>query len=414
MAPSIPARAGKPRAAAAPGGPAGWAADAAAAPAAADPGPPRRSLPGGAPASAPATAGEAAATAPAELVLATRGSALALAQAGLVQAALSAAAGGATWRVLPLTTRGDRSAAAPAHGSDPADARALAALARTSPGLFTAEVAAAVRRGEADAAVHSLKDLPLEVPPDLCLAAILPRAAPGDVLLIAPRWFEPAAPLGLRPGATVGTSSPRRAALLRHYAPEARVTAVRGNVPTRLRRCREGDVAALLLARAGLQRLGAAVADLRLVALPPEHWAPAPGQGAVAVQARPAGVAAARLAAIDDAPTRTAVTLERALLQALGGGCGGACGAYAKAVGDRGWELRYGFAGTAAATGTTAPAGSGAPREYQAEAAGWRAFRLQDTAAGCLRAIAAWARSGPPPGSEQTGREARWSVADAP
>ena len=359
---------------------------------------------------AAAAAAEAAGPTRAELVLATRGSTLALAQARLVGAALTAAEGGPAWRIMPVTTRGDRSAAAPALGVG----SSLAALARTGPGLFTAEVAAAVRDGAAHAAVHSLKDLPLEGPPDLCLPAILPRAAPHDVLVIAPRWFEPAAPLGLRPGATVGTSSPRRAALLRHYAPEAHVVAVRGNVPTRLRRCREGGVAALLLARAGLQRLGDAVADLRLVALPPQRWTPAPGQGAVAVQARPASAAAARLAAIDHAPTRTAVTLERALLQALGGGCGTACGAYAGPVGDQGWELHYGFAVTAAATGTTAPAPGGAPREEQAAGAGWRAFRLRDTAAGCLRALAAWARGGPPPGSEQTGHEARWSVADAP
>ena len=154
---------------------------------------------------------EAGPPAAAELVLATRGSTLALAQARLVQAALGAAGADAGCRIMPVTTRGDRTGGA----SD------LAALARSSPGLFTADVGAAVRDGSADAAVHSLKDLPLEQPPGLCLAAILPRAAAQDVLVIAPRWFEPAAPLGLRPGATVGTSSPRRAALLRHFAPEA-------------------------------------------------------------------------------------------------------------------------------------------------------------------------------------------------
>ena len=329
---------------------------------------------------------EAGPSAAAEVVLATRGSTLALAQARLVQAALGAAGAAAGCRIMPVTTRGDRAGGA----SD------LAALARTSPGLFTAEVAAVVRAGTADAAVHSLKDLPLEQPPGLCLAAILPRAAPQDVLVIAPRWFEPAAPLGLRPGATVGTSSPRRAALLRHYAPEARASAVRGNVPTRLRRCREGGVAALLLARAGLQRLGAALADLRLVALPPAWWAPAPGQGAVAVQARRGSPAAARLAAIDHAPTRTAVSLERALLQALGGGCGAACGAFAAPVGARHWLLHYGFA----AAGTTARR--------------WRRFRLRDTDAGCFQAFAAWAAGEAPPGAEETDGDAHWSLVDEP
>ena len=331
-------------------------------------------------------AGDATAAAGAELVLATRGSTLALAQAHLVQAALGVAGAATACRILPLTTRGDR-------GVGESD---LVALARTSPGLFTAEVAAAVRDGTADAAVHSLKDLPLEQPPGLCLAAILPRAAAQDALVIAPGWFEPAAPLGLRPGATVGTSSPRRAALLRHYAPEALATAVRGNVPTRLRRCREGGVAALLLARAGLQRLGTALADLRLVALPPAWWAPAPGQGAVAVQARHESPAAARLAAIDHAPTRTAVALERALLHALGGGCGAACGAFAAPMGARHWLLHYGFAD------------SGARAER------WRSFRLHDTVAGCFQALAAWAGGKTPPGAEDTDGDAHWSLVEEP
>ena len=321
-----------------------------------------------------------------ELVLATRGSTLALAQARLVQTALDANAGAPACRIMPVATRGDRDASV----------KDLAALARTSPGLFTAEVANAVRDGTADAAVHSLKDLPLEQPPGLCLAAILPRAAAQDVLVIAPRWFEPAAPLGLRPGATVGTSSPRRAALLRHYAPEALATGVRGNVPTRLQRCRDGGIAALLLARAGLQRLGAALAGLRLVALPTAWWAPAPGQGAVAVQARRGSPAAARLAAVDHAPTRAAVALERALLRALGGGCGAACGAFAAPAGARRWLLHYGFAAAAVADGR------------------WRSFRLHDTAAGCFQALAAWAGGGAPPGAEETVADAHWSLVDEP
>ena len=131
-------------------------------------------------------------------LLATRGSALALAQARLVQAALReaegrAAEGSAAWRILPVTTRGDRSAkaAAAAGTANAADAPALAVQARANPGVFTAEVAAAVRDGAAAAAVHSLKDLPLQQPPGLCLAAILPRAAAHDVLVVAPGWFAP-------------------------------------------------------------------------------------------------------------------------------------------------------------------------------------------------------------------------------
>lgn len=307
-----------------------------------------------------------------DLVLATRGSDLALAQARLVGAALTAAHPGTGWRLLTITTRGDRSA-----GSDAGE---LAALARVSPGVFTSEVAAAVARGAADAAVHSLKDLPLDDRAGLSVVAILPRAAAADVLVAAPRWVDAAAPLGLRAGATVGTSSPRRAALLRRFAPQVRVVEVRGNVPSRLRRCRDGAVAAVVLARAGLQRLGATLAGLRLAPLPPEHWQPAPGQGALAVQVRSGAAAAAPLAALDHAPTRTAVELERGVLRALGGGCAAPCGAWARPV-ARGtaWKLDYGFA---------------------ADDGRWRGYRLADGAAGCRRALTAWAAGGAPPGNE--------------
>ena len=328
----------------------------------------------------PASAGSAAAQAPPgpapgrepDLVLATRGSDLALAQARLVGAAVTAAHPGTGWRLLTITTRGDHSA-----GSGAGE---LAAQARTRPGVFTSEVAAAVARGAADAAVHSLKDLPLDDRAGLSLAAILPRAAVADVLVVAPGWIDAEAPLGLRRGATVGTSSPRRAALLRRFAPQARAVELRGNVPTRLRRCGEGAVAAVVLAHAGLQRLGASLAGLRRAPLPPEHWQPAPGQGALAVQASPGGAAAATLAALDHAPTRTAVELERGVLRALGGGCAAPCGAYARPAPCGGaWRVDYGFAG---------------------DDGRWRGYRLTDSAAGCRRALMAWAGGGPLPGSE--------------
>ena len=327
-----------------------------------------------------------------ELVLATRGSALALAQARLVQRAL-AEHGAGVCRIVPVSSRGDEGAG----GAAP-----LADLARAEPGVFTSALSAAVRDGRADAAVHSLKDLPVHDPDGLVVAAVLPRAPAADLLLIDPRRFAAAAPLGLPPGAAVGTGSPRRAALLRHYAPGVEVAALRGNVPTRVRRCRAGSVAAVVLARAGLERLAAAGDDpahgLRRVVLPPEQWPPAPGQGAIAVQTRAHGPAAALLAAllaaIDHAPTRTAVTLERVALQAHGGGCGAGFGAYARAVSaesaaaagrDSGWRLYFGFAGEADGAGST-------------DAAGWRAYTLEDSAAGCHRALAAWAAGGRVPG----------------
>ena len=381
------------------------------------------------PGSEPAGARAAAVVAPPEqgrgLVLATRGSDLALAQTRLVGDALAAAHPGIGWRLLTIVTRGDRSTAVapgglppaagsasgggaaipgpvaarrgsavgaahadgngdagagpPAGGEQTAAGSELAALARVSPGLFTSEVAAAVARGDASAAVHSLKDLPLDQRDGLCLAAILPRASAGDVLVVAPGWVDSAAPLGLRNAATVGTSSPRRAALLRHFAPQARVVEVRGNVPTRLRRCSEGAVAAVVLAQAGLERLGSSLAGLRVLPLPTEHWQPAPGQGALAVQARRHDRAAHLLAALDHAPTRIAVGLERSVLRALGGGCAAPCGAYAS-LADRGeWQLHYGLVG---------------------DNGRWHGYRLRDSAAGCRRALEAWVVGGPLPGEE--------------
>ena len=408
----------------------------------------RRRPPGERPGSEPAGARADAAGAPPEqgraLVLATRGSDLALAQTRLVGDALAAAHPGIGWRLLTIATRGDRSTAAAPGGLPPAAGSAsgggaaipgselptaaggerlrraggdagelteavgaahadgngngdagsgsvarrvaaadagseLAALARLSPGLFTSEVAAAVARGDASAAVHSLKDLPLDQRDGLCLAAILPRASAGDVLVVAPGWVDSAAPLGLRNAATVGTSSPRRAALLRHFAPQARVVEVRGNVPTRLRRCSEGAVAAVVLAQAGLQRLGSSLAGLRVLPLPPEHWQPAPGQGALAVQARRHERAAHLLAALDHAPTRIAVGLERSVLRALGGGCAAPCGAYASLADSGEWQLHYGLAG---------------------DNGRWHGYWLRDSAAGCRRALEAWAVGGPLPGEE--------------
>lgn len=322
-----------------------------------------------------------------ELVLATRGSDLALAQTRLAGDALAAAHPGVGWRPLTIATRGDRSAG----GGQAAAGNELAAMAKASPGLFTSEVAAAVARGDASAGVHSLKDLPLDDHEGLCLAAVLPRAAAGDVLVVAPGWIDAAAPLALRSGATVGTSSPRRAALVRHFAPQARVVAVRGNVPTRLRRCADGELAAVALAQAGLQRLHASLAGLRLLPLPPEYWHPAPGQGALAVQTRRDGAARDLLAVLDHAPTRTAVELERAVLRAFGGGCAAPCGAWARRLNGDEWELHYGAAAT-----------DGGGR--------WRSYLLRGTAAGCRGAIDAWADGGPMPGREQPAEAAQAAI----
>jgi len=244
----------------------------------------------------------------------TRRSALALAQAREVAAALEAA--GIDVELVPMETSGDRGVPASAG---PAGLK----------GLFVAEIVRALRRGAVDLAVHSAKDLPAADDEDLLIAAVPERASPLDVLIT--RDGE------LREGASVGTSSLRRRAQVLRWRPDARVQNLRGNVDTRLRKLSDGEVDALVLAAAGLVRLG----------LVPEHAAPmsvaemipAPGQGCLAVQAR-AGDAATleAVAALDHGPSRVALEAERGLMAVLGGGCALPLGAFAE-VTERGVRL---------------------------------------------------------------------------
>ncbi|HUQ16620.1 MAG TPA: hydroxymethylbilane synthase [Candidatus Saccharimonadales bacterium] len=244
------------------------------------------------------------------LVLGTRGSALALVQSRVIAAAL-----GPDVELRIVTTTGDTSAAP---------------LSELGDGVFVTAIEEALRRGEIDLAVHSLKDLPTAERGDLCIAAIPVRADPRDVLITAARGGL----ASLRQAASVGTSSPRRDAFLRALRPDVTTRAIRGNVDTRLRKVLSGEYDATILAAAGLERLGIAFAPdeaLDLFACPP-----APGQGALAVQCRTADTTLrARLAPLDDAPTRVAVTTERALLAALGASCALALGAFARCEGGR-------------------------------------------------------------------------------
>jgi len=183
-------------------------------------------------------------------------------------------------------------------------------------GLFTYELEQALRDGEVDAAVHSLKDLPTEDVPGLRIAAITKRADVHDV------WICPAGLSldDLPSGAVVGTSSTRRAAQLLAFRSDLQVQPIRGNVDTRLRKVLQGDYDAIILAAAGIIRLEK---DEHITQyLPFEIMLPAPGQGALAVQCRTDDEETlAKLAALDHQPTRLAVTAERAFLAALGGGC---------------------------------------------------------------------------------------------
>jgi len=260
----------------------------------------------------------------ASLRLATRGSDLALAQTREVARLLRVAHPRLDVSEVVIRTTGDREAEA-----DLAQAKVT--------GLFTKELEAALLDGRADAAVHSLKDLPTTLPAGLDLAAVLPRADCADVLVAT----NPGGLESLPAGARVGTGSPRRRAMLLAERPEVVAVAMRGNVPTRLAKLAAGDCDAIILAAAGLARLGFPTADrfefagkmLHVSKL--EDFLPAPGQGAVAVEIR-ADDAATReaLSVLHDAATAAAVRAEREVLRASGGGCHMALGARGRMVGD--------------------------------------------------------------------------------
>ncbi len=258
-----------------------------------------------------------------DLVVVTRGSLLARTQTGQVVDALVAAHPGLVVEVRELSTTGDRRQDVP-----------LPQLG--GKGLFTRELEQALLAGEADLAVHSLKDLPTELPEGLTLGAVPARVEPRDALVLPAGAAPPpvGGPLGrLGVGWRVGTSSLRRTAFLRHTRPDLRPEPVPGNLGTRLRKLDEGQYQALVLAAAGLLRVGWGE---RITALLPDEVAvPAPAQGALGLEAR-AGDDRVRelLAAIDDGPTRAAVTAERAFLSALGGGCQVPVGAYAEPAGQ--------------------------------------------------------------------------------
>ncbi len=258
---------------------------------------------------------------PAPLTLGTRASPLALAQTDLVAAALRTAYPGCEIRIEKIRTTGDhRMDVDLATGATPSGEK-------LDKGLFTKELEAALFDGRIDAAVHSLKDLPGEMPLGLALGAVLPRAADSDLFLGKVSGGFDALPSG----AVVATSSERRRLQALARRPDLRVVPVRGNVGTRLSKLRsEISWHGMILARAGLDRLGFdllpglledPVQMLHIEDL--GSWMlPAAGQGAIAVQIRAADPGTAHcLAAIHHTPTALAVTAERALLRLLGGGC---------------------------------------------------------------------------------------------
>jgi hydroxymethylbilane synthase len=233
--------------------------------------------------------------------LGTRGSALALVQARWVAERL-----GPDVEVVEITTLGDRGAAI------------------NDKSRWVSELERALLDGRIDVAVHSAKDVPTELPDGLALVAIPERAEARDVICGVASLAE------LAPGARVGTSSLRRAAQLRAVRGDLEVLEVRGNVDTRLRKLAAGEVDALILAAAGLERLGRGNEAGGLI----EEFVPAAGQGALALEARSGAVATERLAAVSDPEATACVSAERVLVNALGASCNTPVGAHARALGD--------------------------------------------------------------------------------
>ncbi len=251
------------------------------------------------------------------LVIGSRGSPLALWQAEWARRELLALQPGLGVRIEVIRTRGDRIQNAPFSQIG-------------GKGVFTKEIEEALLSGQIDLAVHSLKDLPTDLPDGLTIGAVGPRAPVEDALVS--RNGE--ALDDLPNAARVGTSSLRRQAQLSHLRGDLRLEGIRGNVETRLGKLDSEDLDAVVLAAAGLERLG--LADRISESLPAARFLPAPGQGAMAIEVRrDDGDVGALMVRLDDRSTRRAVTAERAVLSSLGGGCRVPIGAWARTEGGR-------------------------------------------------------------------------------
>ena len=282
---------------------------------------------------------------PRPLRIGTRGSQLALWQARAVAARI-AESGGPPCEIVVIKTSGDRLQEAPL--SEVGGKR-----------LFVKEIEEALLGSGVDLAVHSSKDLPAVLPEGLRIAAVLPREDPLDAVVLplpaqssgvnvqgsrleargsatSGAWIDELA-RRLGPTPSIGTGSVRRIAQLMRLFSKARFTPIRGNLDTRLRKLDAGEHDALVLASAGLRRLG--FADRISLSLPPSACVPAPGQGIVAIEAREHDAAVKVVAAIDDDAAHTALTAERTVVEALGGGCQMPLGALAVPVNEREIEI---------------------------------------------------------------------------
>ena len=272
-----------------------------------------------------------------KLRLGTRGSRLALAQSGDVARMFEAR--GHEVEIQVIKTTGDRD-------------RDRAFVEVGAPGVFVIEIEQALVAGTIDVAVHSYKDLPSKSPAELVVAAVPERVDAADRLLIRPEAHEPGQGLiPVRRNGVIGTASARRQALLRHFRPDLKAELLRGNLPTRVAKVRDGVFDATLLAAAGLLRLDrtAATRDPSValdrggiveVRLDPAVFVPAPSQGALAIQVRRDETPVrTEVEALDDAAAHRAVRAERALLALVEGGCQVPFGAWARSVDGRQLEM---------------------------------------------------------------------------
>lgn len=251
------------------------------------------------------------------MIIGTRGSRLAMAQADLALQAIRGTSGNLAPEIKVITTCGDRDRCTPLEEMG-------------GFGVFTKELDQRLLSGEIDVAINSLKDMPSTLTPKTRLLAVLPRGPVFDVLVSR-------VPLeNLPPSSIVGTSSVRRRALLRHFCPDLQVAELRGNITTRISKWRRGDYQAIVLAEAGLGRLGETAPRF---ALDPVEWVPPAGQGAIALVCREDDHSVDSLSGLDHRASRRCVDLEREVMRGLGASCQVPIGVWASPASD-GLQLR--------------------------------------------------------------------------
>ncbi len=254
------------------------------------------------------------------IIIGTRGSDLALWQANHVKGLLESA--GHKCELHIIKTKGD-------------NIQHLSFDKIEGKGFFTKEIEEALLNKDVDIAVHSHKDLETNQPEGLCIAAVSPRADERELLLILPHSVDENEIFSLKKEAILGTSSARRKSQMLHYKPQITLKDIRGNVPTRIQKLRDGQFDAILLAKAGVDRLALNLDGLRVVALDIETFVPAPAQGALAVQCRSEDKDIIQiLSTINDVQTQELIRVERTVLNRLNGGCQLPLGVYAKKNGN--------------------------------------------------------------------------------